>query len=238
MAELNKIYKHTFDDLINLTNEYVKAYKHEVDDVKKQFILVDLIMDVEEAVEKYCRKFKMEYEIAELDLEEAYGICMGKSLNKTLIKYDEREGNFLSLFYKVMKNDLIDQYRHLITYKEKFNRSHMSGDVTYVASGEGGTLFDSVIATGDFSEIICSNIFLQELIGEFEQSDPYGFLIRLEMYGNTTDKTRAILKALGVENYDENTRQIVSRTRKRFKKLLVTRGFDLQDYIAITEKSY
>lgn len=238
MTGMNKIYKHTFDNLINLTNEYVKAYNQEVDEVKKQFILVDLIMDIEEAVENYCKKFKREYKIDELDLEEAYGICMGKSLNKTLIKYDEREGDFLSLFYKVMKNDLTDQYRHLLTGKEKFNRSHISGDVSYIENGEGGTLFESVIPTGDFSEVLCSNIFLQELIEEFEQTDPYGFLIRLEMYGNTTDKTRAIVKALGVEKYDENARQIVSRTRKRFKKLLIARGFDVHEYLAITEKSY
>lgn len=230
MAELQSVnFSYSFDDLIPLTNSLAKAYKEESDDVKRQFILCDLVIYLEELTENYCKKFKLRTNAFEMDVSDAVAECLGVSLFSTLNMYDEQRGNFLSLFYKTMENDLISLFRRLTTRTAKFHDNNLSGDACYSAAGKG-TLFDTIPSPEDFSDAICNKVILEELLIKFEEQDAYGKLIRIEMYGNATDRTRERLKALGVDKYGAAERQLVQRTKTRFKRFLIENNFTPDDF--------
>lgn len=210
-----------FDDVIPMTNKLAKAFHEEVDIVKQQFIVADLIVLLELLTRNHCKKFITRCNAFELDLEEAVVVCLGKTLNSALNKFDESRGDFLALYCASVENELKALFRSATTKKEKFNQSTVSGDVNYSNKEEGATLFEVISKDDDMAETICDRLVLEDLIKSFEEIDQYGKLIRIEMYGNKTDKTRAILEYLGAEEYGASERQLVRRTKQRFKKFLL-----------------
>ena len=231
MAEQQNTFKYSFGDLIPMTNDLVEQYRSENDEIKQQFILADLILIIDELTRTFCNKFKKKYNAFEIDLDEAHALCMSESLNATLNAHDPEKGPFLALYYKVMENHLKDLFRHLTTKKEKFHQKLISGDACYSDVEGGATLFDNTNLVEDVSETICKKIVLDDLIDKFEEIDPYGKVIRCEMFGNTTDKTKAILEVLGAETFGDVERQRVQRTKRRFKKFLLENNFDIDSYL-------
>lgn len=215
---------YSFDNVIPLTNKLAKEFHEEGDIVKQQFIIADLISLLELLTRNHCKKFINRCNAYELDLEEVVVVCLGKTLNSALNKYDESRGDFLALYCASVENELKALFRSATTKKEKFNQNAVSGDVNYTNNDEGATLFDVMSKDDDVAETICDRIMLEDLIKTFEEADQYGELIRLEMYGNKSDKTRAILDYLGAEEYGANERQLVRRTKQRFKKFLINNG--------------
>ena len=215
---------YNFDDVIPMTNKLAKEFQDEGDIVKQQFILADLIGLLELLTRNHCKKFITRCNAFELDMEEAVVVCLGNTLNSALKKFDESRGDFLALYCASIENELKILFRSAKTKKEKFNQSTVSGDVNYSDNEEGATLFDTVSKDDDVAEAICDRLMLDELIDAFEKINPHGKLIRLEMYGNKTDKTNAILEYLGAEEYGAVERQTVRRTKQRFKKFLIKNG--------------
>ena len=225
MLELRNVkFTYNFSQLTDLTNSLAKDYKEETNEVKRQFIVADLVMYLDEITKNYCIKFKTSKNAFEMDISDAVSECLGVSLFSTLTKYDETRGNFLSLYYKAMENDLISLFRRLTTKTAKFHENNPSGDACYSADGTG-TLFDTIPSGEDVSEMVCNKLLLDELINRFEEQDNYGKLIRIEMLGNATDRTRERLKVLGAKEYGAAERQLVKRTKVRFKKFLIENDF-------------
>lgn len=230
MAKMS--FKFTMEDIHTKANRLVRTYLQEEDEVMKNFIISDLVNLTDELVRSNIYKFKIQMNVPEMDDEEAYGLCMGTALLKALSLYDTEKGvHFTTFWHTIMTRTLLNELKRITTKKEKMNRKDtISGDLTY--SKEWGTdLFSAIPSGEDISDSVCSRVVLQTLIKKFEEIDPYGRLIECEMLGNKSDKTQAILQILGADEYGDRERQIVRRTKVKFKNFLIENKFDVQLFI-------
>ena len=231
MVEVIEKRRYEFDELFPMTTKFAEQYLAETDAVIKEFHFVNLVLSVDLLTMNHCKKVRVCN--SKVDVEVLHALCVGKALLKTLKHYDKERGDFLSLYHKVMEQEIIDYIRSINTEKEQFNDSAVSGDGECEGSDGNITIFDTIPSTTtnhkDFD--ICDKLLLNQLIDEFERVDAYGKLIRIEMYGNREDRRLAVINYLGVEDYGPRERKIVQRTKNRFKEFLIANKFDYESIL-------
>lgn len=207
-------FKHPLEDIYNITNNLIiEIKKEETKAHKKDFLIGELIEVSKDLVKNNCYKYLYKHNVTELSYEDLYEIATSFALVEAIQKYDSSlEVHFLYFWHLIMKRMFNKAFMHKLTQKEKLN------DACYELK--------ETDSQKDFSEEYCEKKSLHKYIIEFEKEDKYGQLIKCELIQNKLERKKARLYVLGAVEYGAKERKIVQRTKERFKKFLLDRGFE------------
>lgn len=229
-------FKYDLETIYEEVNIIVREYKNpNTTKIQRNFLIEDLVNITKELVMNNCKNFLTKYTVTDLTLDEVYAVAIGESLMIALDWFTfEKGNNFMPIWKTVMERRFLNELKKLSSQKASFFRTCVtSSDNTLIHSShweDGGVTIMEIVGEKDFSENLCEGISLMELIEEFESVDKYGKVIRCYFIGSPKVRGNAIAKALGREAYGDNERQDAKRTRERFAKFLIKKGYDLEKY--------
>lgn len=214
MKTTKRNFKITMEELYSITDELIlKVQDNTTTPAEKDYYVGEIINVSTELIKNNCHRYIVKKKVTELTSEDLYEIATSIALTQALNQYDAESGvHFLYFWWIVMNRMFNKAFANKVTKKEKLNSSCCDLNET-----------DSV---EDFSEELCHKNALYKYLLEFEKVDKYGKLIRCEMLKGQEEQRMARLYVLGVTQYGDKERQIVSRTKKRFKKFLLEQGFE------------
>lgn len=214
MKTTKRNFKFTMEELYSITDELIiKVQDSNTTATEKDYYVGEIINVTEELIKNNCHRYIVKKKVTELTSEDLYEIAISFALVESIKKYEVESGvHFLYFWWSIMNRMFNKAFTSKTTKKEKMNSGCCDLNET-----------DSV---EDFSEELCHKNALYKYILEFEKVDKYGKLIRCEMLRGQEEQRMARLYVLGVTQYGDKERQIVSRTKKRFKKFLLERGFE------------
>lgn len=214
MKTTKRNFKFTMEELYSITDELIiKVQDSNTTATEKDYYVGEIINVTEELIKNNCHRYIVKKKVTELTSEDLYEIAISFALVESIKKYEVESGvHFLYFWWSIMNRMFNKAFTSKTTKKEKMN--------------SGCCDLNETDATEDFSEELCHKNALYKYILEFEKVDKYGKLIRCEMLRGQEEQRMARLYVLGVTQYGDKERQIVSRTKKRFKKFLLERGFE------------
>lgn len=214
MKTTKRSFKFTMEELYSITDELIlKVQDNTTTPTEKDYYIGEIINVSAELIKNNCHRYIVKKKVTELTSEDLYEIATSIALTQALNQYDAESGVHFLFFWWIVMNRMFNKaFANKVTKKEKLNSDCCDLNET-----------DSV---EDFSEELCHKNALYKYILEFEKVDKYGKLIRCEMLKGQEEQRMARLYVLGVTQYGDKERQIVSRTKKRFKKFLLEHGFE------------
>lgn len=227
MKTANK-FKYSLKDLYSITDSIIiKLKTEEVKETEQGFLIGEIIDVTEQLVKNNCKRFIRENNADELTIEDLYNTATSFSLWKAIQDFDLSQGiHFLTYWNMIMSSHFINEFQKATSQTMKFHQHNVcSSDVEI--DGDGNTILDYREDEVDLAESMSIKLTLDELIDAFEKKDKFGKLIRCELIGTQSIKTKAILKVLGVDTYGSTQRKQVQRTKERFAKFLIENGFEM-----------
>lgn len=220
-------FKYSLEELYTITDSILFELKSEgTKEVEKGFLINEIIDTTEQLVKNNCKRFIRKNNADELSIEELYQTATSFSLWKAIQDFDISQGvHFLTYWNMIMQSHFMNEFKKATSQTMKFHQHNVcSSDVEI--GGDGNTILAYKEDEVDLAETVSLQITLDELIDAFEKKDKFGKLIRCELIGTQSIKTKAILKVLGADTYGNTQRKQVQRTKERFAKFLVEHGFE------------
>ncbi|MDK0636869.1 hypothetical protein P5E39_13030 [Clostridium perfringens] len=228
---MTRKFKLDLETIYERTNALVKEIqREETSDLQKNFLIGDLIDISKELVLANCRKFIDKYSITEITKEELYVVAVTTALYDVLEWFSfEKGNNFMPMWELFMNNRFNNELTALCSEKQKWFRGNVCSSDKELNSD--GTTVLELVGERDFAESVCSEITLGNLLSDFEKMDKHGAVIKCFSIQSQEHRREAIMKALGVEEYNSTVRKQVQRVKERFIKFLVKNNYDISKYI-------
>lgn len=224
-------YKYDLNTIYTKVNDLVREIQKEgISEVQKNFLIGDLLEVTEELVHNNCKKFIAKYSIKDITEEELYSVAISLPLLDALNWFSfEKGNNFMATWNGFMKKRFLNELNAISNDKSKWFRNNVSSaDKELVV--DGTTIVD-IVGEEDFTEELCEEMELMNLVKQFEEVDKHGAVIQCLLIDSQEHRTEAIKKALGVEVYGSKERKQVQRAKERFIKYLVNNNYDVSRYI-------
>ncbi len=228
---MTKKYKYELSTIYEKVNEIVKEIQKEsTSEVQKNFLIGDLLEVTEELVQNNCKKFIAKYSIKDISQEELYSIAISLPLLDALKWFSfEKGNNFMATWNGFMQKRFLNELNELSNDKNKWFRNNVSSADKELS--EDGTTIIDIVGEEDFTEELCEEMELMNIIKQFEEVDKHGAVIRCFFIDSQEYRTEAIKKALGVKEYGSKERKQVQRAKERFIKYLIHNNYDVSKYL-------
>lgn len=228
---MTKKYKYDLNTIYAKVNEIVKEIQKEgTSEIQKNFLIGDLLEVTEELVQNNCKKFIAKYSIKDISQEELYSVAITLPLLDALDWFSfEKGNNFMATWNGFMKKRFLNELNAISNDKNKWFRNNISSADKELS--EDGTTIVDIVGEEDFTEELCEEMELMNLVKEFEDVDKHGAVIKCLLIDSQEHRTEAIKKALGVETYGSKERKQVQRAKERFIKYLVHNNYDVSKYL-------